>query len=172
MKNLLKISSALAIITGVVFIIGGVWAIYFTYINVSQEKIVTPADAAIPNKLVSGPLTLKAQSDIIREHTLKMTGGKTYAEMPRQVEKLDENQNVVIDTEGKPVMVNNTARDIWVTATALTTALHLGIITYAFSGFIILFGLISFWTGITFRIIYKKYENQSEEVLINLINKA
>ena len=36
------------------------------------------------------------------------------------------------------------------------TALNLGIITYAFSGFILLFGLISIWTGITFYALSRK----------------
>ncbi len=135
MKKLLIISSLLAISVGTILVVGGAWAVVFTYQNVSQEKIITPEDAAIPNTPVRGPLTLKSQADIIREHVLKMTGGKTYAEMSR-------------DDESRPM---------WITATTLTTALHLGIITYLFSGLIILFGLISIWTGIVFRALSKKY---------------
>lgn len=150
MKKLLKVSSVLAIIAGVILVVGGIWGIYFTYTNVSRENIVTPSDASMPEVAVRGPLSLKSQADVIREHTLKSTGGKTYAEMPRQIQKLDEMGNGVVDAEGKPIMVPNTARDIWITATALMTALNLGIVTYAFSGFIILFGLISLWTGYVF----------------------
>lgn len=156
MKKLLKISSLLAMFTGVVLIIGGVWALYFMSNNVSREKIVTPSDASIPEAPVKGPLSLKAQADAIREHTLKITNGKTYAEMPRQIQKLDDMGNGVVDAEGKPIMIPNTARDIWVTATVLMTALNLGIVAYAFSGFIILFGLISLWTGFVF---YKLAKN-------------
>lgn len=107
----------------------------FTYTNVSQEQIMTPSDAAIPNTLVRGPLTLKAQADIIREHVLKTTKGKTYAQMARD----DENRN------------------LWITATTLTTALHLAIITYLFSSLIILFGFISLWTGFVFGTLSKRY---------------
>lgn len=128
MKKLLKVSSCLAILVGVLMIIGGVWAICFTYQNVQQEKIVTPNDASIPNAPVLGPFTLKSQADIIRKHVLETTKGLTYAEMER----------------------TDTNRSLWITATTLTTALHLAIITYVFSGLIILFGLISFWTGIIF----------------------
>src|SRR3989338_5355058 len=123
MKKLLIASSILAVLAGIVLVAGGIWGIYFTYKNVSEEKIVTPKDSAIPEKPVRGPLTLKAQADIIREHTLRMTDGKT-------------------------VMVENTDRDIWITATTLRTALHLGILTYVFSGTILLFGLISIWIGV------------------------
>lgn len=129
-------------------VVGGAWGIVFTYKNVAREKIVTGADASIPNTPVRGPLTLMSQADIIREHTLKTTDGKVYAEMPRQIEKIDEN--------GKSAMVANTARDMWVTATTLTTTLQLGIVTYMFSGLILIIGLISIWTGIVFNRLSKK----------------
>lgn len=156
MKKLLITSSVLAIGVGIIMVIGGAWAVLFTYQNVSQENIVTPEDASIPSSPVRGPLTLKSQADVIRAHTLKKTDGKTYAEMPRQVAKLDEQGVPVLDAEGKPVMVANEVRDLWITVTTITTALHLGIITYLFSGFFILFGLISIWTGLVFGALSKK----------------
>mgnify|MGYP001591397925 FL=1 len=70
--------------------------------------------------------------------------------MPRQIPKVDENGKPVLDADGKPVMTANTARDIWITATTLITALHLGIFAYVFSGMVLLFGLISIWTGVVF----------------------
>ena len=157
MKKILIASSLFAVGAGIIMIVGGAWAVLFTYENVAQEHIVTPKDASIPNVPVRGPLTLKSEADVIREHTLKTTGGKTYAEMPQQIAKLDDNGKPVLDMEGKPVMVTNEARALWVTATALTTALHLGIITYLFSGLVILLGLISIWTGIVFGFLSKKY---------------
>ena len=156
-RKLLATSSFLAIVAGVAFIGAGVWGITFTYTNVARENITTPDDASIPGVPVAGPFTLKAQADIIRVHTLRATEGKTFAEMPRQVPKTDESGNPVLDENGKPVMVANTARDIWITATTLTTALNLGIVTYAFSGLILVFGLVSIWTGITFYALSQKY---------------
>ncbi len=157
MKKLLKVSSVLAVLAGIVLFVGGVWGITFTYQNISREKIVTAPDSAIPNVPLGGPMTLKAQADIIRHHTLSATGGKTYAEMPRQIAQVDASGKPVLDKDGKPVMINNTTRDMWVTATTLTTALNLGILTYVFSGLIILLGLISFWTGMVFGALSKKY---------------
>ena len=107
--------------------------------------------------MVEGPRTLKAQADIIRHHVLEATGGKTYAEMPREVQKVTADGKPVTDENGNPVMAANTSRDLWVTATALTTALNLGIITYAFSAFILLFGLVSIMTGVVFCALSKKF---------------
>ena len=96
MKKLLVLSSTLAVVAGLVLVAGSIWGIYFTYSNIARENIITPADASIPGKPVRGPFTLKAQADIIREHTLETTGGKTFAEMPRQIAKVDENGNQII----------------------------------------------------------------------------
>lgn len=156
MKNKLQFGGYLAIIAGLVLVIGGVWGISFTYKNVAQEKIVTGEDASIPNAKVIGPLTLKSQADIIREHTLKITEGKTYAEMPRFIEKKDDKGNIVLDKEGKAVLIENAARNIWITATSLTTAINLAIMSYAFSALIILFGLVSLFTGYLFLELSKK----------------
>jgi hypothetical protein len=156
MKKIFLASSVLASITGIVMIVGGVWGICFTYQNVVREKIVTPADASIPSAKVAGPLTLKSQADIIRHHTLATTGDKTYAEMPRQIEK--------VDASGQKTMVENTARNLWVTATTLTTALNLGIVTYVFSALVILLGLISIWNGIVFCMMYKKFNSFSSSI--------
>lgn len=156
MSSFLRLSAFFAIIAGIILIFGGIWGIKFTYQNIEQEKIVTPEDASIPNTPVGDPFTLKSQADVIRKHALGMTGGKTYSQMPRQVESVDENGKPVLDKEGKPVMIPNKARDIWITVTALTTALHLGILTYAFSAFTILMGSISVWTGIVFLVLSKK----------------
>ncbi len=156
MKKLLKISAVLAIVAGIVLVSGGLWGISFIHKNVAEEKIVTPDDSDMPGVPVSGPLSLKTQADIIREHTLKITGGLTYAEMPRQIPQLDAAGNPVIGADGKPVMINNATRDLWVTATTLRTALHLAIFAYVFSALTILIGLISIWTGFLFNALSKK----------------
>ncbi len=147
MKKLLTVSSVIMTVFGSLFILSGVWGIYFTYQNIAREKITTPEDAVPGKKPVRGPMTLQAQADIIRKHTLDQTNGQTYAEMPRQIEK--------VDTNNKPVMVPNTSRDIWITATTLTTALNLGILAYAVSTLTIALGVLSIVTGISFYYLAK-----------------
>ncbi len=153
---MLKVSSAIALVSGVILLSCGIWGVAFTYTNVARENIITPEDASIPGVPVRGPLTLKAQADIIRVHMLKTTDGKTYAEMPRQIPKLDQDGTPVLDETGQTIMVPNTARDMWVTATTLTSALHLGILAYALSGAILLFGIVSIWVGILFSFLSKR----------------
>ncbi len=51
--------------------------------TLASENIVTAEDADIPLVAVTGPEEAKAQAEAIREHTLKITGGKTYAELAR-----------------------------------------------------------------------------------------
>jgi hypothetical protein len=149
MKKMLRVSGLLGILAGIFMLGVSIYGICFTYQNVVRENIVTPADASIPNAPLRGPFTLKAQADIIREHALKASDGKTYAEMPSKVPQMDAQGNPVLDSQGKPVMISNAARTTWVTATTLTTALNLGIITYAFSALVFFMGLVTIWTGVT-----------------------
>ena len=45
MKKLLKVSSVLAVIAGLLLVAGGIWGTSFTYKNVARENITTPDDA-------------------------------------------------------------------------------------------------------------------------------
>ncbi|MFW0871173.1 MAG: hypothetical protein ACKKL4_01830 [Patescibacteria group bacterium] len=157
MKKLLKVSSLLAIIIGSILVASALWGIVFTYTNVTREHITTTSDASIPSAPVRGPLTLKSQADIIRDHTLSITEGETFAQMPRQIPKLDAEGNSILDEEGNIVMEANTARDIWFKATALTTALQLAIFAYAFSLIVLVFGFYSIVIGIVFYTLAKRY---------------
>jgi len=49
----------------------------------AAERIITAEDAEIPLARVDSAAEAKAQADIIQEHTLAITEGKTYAELPR-----------------------------------------------------------------------------------------
>jgi hypothetical protein len=49
----------------------------------ADERIITAEDAEIPLAEVDSASEAKAQADVIREHILETTGGKTYAELDR-----------------------------------------------------------------------------------------
>ncbi len=133
MKKMLKISSLITILAGMIMIGSGSWGLIFTHNSIKREKITTHSEASIPNVLIAGPLTLKSQADVIRVHTLRATGGKTFAETP-----------------------TTTPRDIWITALTLTTALNFGILAYILSGAALLLGLVFIWIGIAFFALSKK----------------
>jgi hypothetical protein len=62
--------------------------------TLADERIITAEDATIPLADVDTAAEAKAQADIIRQHALESTGGKTYAELDRT----DPNRNVYLNS--------------------------------------------------------------------------
>jgi hypothetical protein len=91
-----------------------------------------------------------AQADIITHHQLENTEGLYYSQMDRTVPQLDENGEVVLDENGEAVMVPNEARASWLDATTLTTALSVGILSYALAGLAVAVGLTLVFVGFVF----------------------
>jgi hypothetical protein len=78
----------------------------------------------------------------MRIHALEATGGQTYAEMPRYATADGKGTNdatKALQANGKPV--SNAARDIWVTETALATALNVSYMADQLSLFSIVIGV-------------------------------
>lgn len=146
----LAIAGIMAVVVGLGGVLGGSFGVWYTYDQAVAQNVVTPDDAVIPETPVRGPFTMWAQSDIITHHMLESTGGLYYAEMDREVPQVDEAGEVVLDENGEPVMVPNELRSSWLNATALTTALGLGIVSYALSAFAIVTGLTLVVVGYAF----------------------
>ena len=96
--------------------------------NIAREQIVGTPDMAksVANKQVKTGAQAKAFAAGMRKHTLEATGGQVYAQMGRFLDKAgkptsDEKLAAKDPKTGQPV--ENGARNIWVTSTALTTAL-------------------------------------------------
>jgi hypothetical protein len=139
-SKLFTIVALLAFVVGGFSALGGLGGIVYTYQQASVESITTPGDAPIPDAPVRGPLTMWSQSEAITMHQLDRTDGLRYAEMDREVPQVDEAGEPILDEAGEPVMGPNLDRLSWVDATALTTVLGVGIISYAFSAFAIAVG--------------------------------
>ncbi len=152
----LLIAGILAMVVGFGSIAGGIFGAWYTYDHAVAQDVVTPDDAAIPETPVRGPFTMWAQADIINHHQLESTGGLYYAQMDRTVPQLDESGEAVLDANGEAVMVPNEARASWITATTLTTALGMGIMAYALSGFAIAVGVTLMVIGFVFLYLRKK----------------
>ena len=92
----------------------------------------------------------------MRKHALEATNGRTYAEMGRFVDKSGKETNneklAAKDPKtGQPV--ENQARNIWVTETALSTALNVAYFAERVSVFSIVMGFALLLTGVGFLVL-------------------
>jgi hypothetical protein len=92
----------------------------------------------------------------MRKHTLEATGGQTYSQMGRFLDRngdptSDEAQAAKDPKTGQPVA--NEARNIWVTETALSTALNVAYFGERVGVFGIVMGIALLLTGIGFLIL-------------------
>src|ERR671918_2677753 len=124
--------------------------------NLAREQIVGTPDSTIPGQKVDTGAEAKAFANVIRKHTLEATGGQTYAQMGRF---LDENGKPTSDEAaaakdpktGEPV--ENGLRNMWVTSTALSTALNTAYFAESVATFAIVMGLAMLLTGIGFLVL-------------------
>ena len=124
--------------------------------DLAQEKIVGTPDSAIPGKLVDTGSRAHAFANVMRKHALEATNGRTYAEMGRFIDKRGKETNneklAAKDPKtGQPV--ENQARNIWVTETALSTALNVAYFAERVSVFSIVMGFALLLTGVGFLVL-------------------
>ncbi len=101
----------------------------------------------------------RAFAKIMRMHTLEASGGVTYAQMgryqsaakPTDQKGTDDEAAAAKDSSGQPMA--NGARNLWVTETALTTALNTSYMAAQLSVFGIVVGIALLLTGIGLMIL-------------------
>ena len=126
--------------------------------NIAREQIVGTPDmaASVAGKKVETGAQAKAFANGIRKHTLEATGGQVYSEMGRFLTAAgkptsDEKAAAVDKATGKPV--ENPARNIWITSTALSTALNTSYFAEQVAMFAIVMGVALLLTGIGFLVL-------------------
>jgi hypothetical protein len=130
--------------------------------KLAQENIVASADdpaakeQGIAGSKIDTGEEAKAFAAMMREHTLAITGGRTYAEMGRFLDKngketSDENLAAKDPKSGQPV--TNPVREVWVTETALATALNQSFFAERVAVFSIVMGVALLLTGIGFLVL-------------------
>ena len=90
-----SIASITSIVVGIIMAVAGVvtWVVIST--TLADQKITVSDDAnCAAGDDVKGPVSAYCQADIIDHHTLKITGGKTYAELDQE----DPNRAVAMDS--------------------------------------------------------------------------
>src|SRR5919106_2418086 len=124
--------------------------------DLAREQIVGTEDSTIPNQKVDTGSEAQAFAAVIRKHTLEATGGQTYSQMgrfigkdgkPTSAEKLAAKD----PKTGEPV--ENGLRNMWVTSTALSTALNTAYFAESVATFAIVMGLAMLLTGIGFLVL-------------------
>jgi hypothetical protein len=153
-----------AIIASVILIAFGIGAVVAGFVGrdqvrdeLAREHIVgTPDMKEIANEKVDTGGEAREFAAGIRRHTLEATGGQTYADMPRFQGKSGEPTNdeaaaAVDPKSGEPV--DNPQRQIWVTSTALQTALNTSYFAEQVALFSMVMGVALLLTGIGFLVL-------------------
>ena len=124
--------------------------------DLAREQIVGTPDSTIPGQLVDTGSEAEAFAKVMRKHALEATGGQTYAQMGRYMGKdgkatNDEKLAAVDPKSGKPV--DNPVRNLWVTETALSTALHSSYFAESVATFAMVMGFALMITGAGFLVL-------------------
>ncbi|GAB4337936.1 MAG: hypothetical protein Kow0010_26160 [Dehalococcoidia bacterium] len=123
--------------------------------RLAEENIIGTEDSSIPGQLVDTGAEAKAFADVMRKHTLASTDGRTYSELPRYIDENGAETNdrdlAAKDEFGNPIA--NPLRDLWVTETALTTALNTAYFAEQVATFSIVVGVALIVTAIGFLVL-------------------
>ena len=146
-------ASVILIAFGIGSIVVGINGRDRVHTDLAREQIVGTPDSTIPNQLVDTGSEAQAFANVMRKHTLEATGGQTYSEMGRFLDANgkptnDENKAAKDAKTGQPV--ENGLRNLWVTETALTTALNTSYFAESVATFAIAMGAALLLTGIGF----------------------
>jgi hypothetical protein len=152
-------ASVILIVFGIGSIVVGISGRDRVQSDLAREQIVGTPDSTIPGQLVDTGSEAQAFANVMRKHTLEATGGQTYAQMGRYLDTNgkptdDENKAAKDAKTGQPV--ENGLRNMWVTETALTTALNTAYFAESVATFVIAMGAALLLTGIGFLVMVIK----------------
>jgi F0F1-type ATP synthase membrane subunit c/vacuolar-type H+-ATPase subunit K len=128
-------------------------------IAAEAKKAGLPSTISLPTVDVAGqPINTgeraRAFASYMRIHALEATGGLPYSQMPRFATtdgKGTNDENLALKAGGRPV--DNAARNIWVTETALSTALNTSYMAEQTALFGIVVGIALLLSGLGFGIL-------------------
>jgi len=130
--------------------------------EIAAQKITATPDAGeitggklTPGQAITTGADAKAFADVMEYHALEATKGQYYAEMGRFMTASGQPTNdeaaAAKTPEGQPV--ENGLRNLWVTETALTTALNTSFFAERVAVFSIVMGAALLLTGIGFFVL-------------------
>ncbi len=156
------ISGAVLIVFGIAAIAMGVNGRNEVRDQLAAQQITATPDAP---ELTDGALEpgepidtggeAKEFATIMEHHALESTGGLRYAEMGRYLtesgEMTDDESEAAVGENGRPV--ENGLRNLWVTQTALATALNMAYMAEQLALFGIVVGVALLLTGVGFLVL-------------------
>ena len=156
------IAGAVLIAFGVVAIFMGVNGRSEVRDALAAQKITATPDAAEitdgalqPGEEIRTGAQAKEFATIMEFHALESTGGQRYAEMGRFLtesgEETSDEAAAAKDENGRPV--ENGLRNLWVTETALSTALNMSYMAEQLALFGIVVGIALVLTGVGFLVL-------------------
>lgn len=124
-----------SVVLGIILILGGIT----TWVMVSNtlgDQNITVADDAncLAGDDVNGPFSAYCQADIIEQHTLESTDGKTYAELDR----------------------DDPLRDVAMNSAFLQSSLFTSVVAFGVAGMAILMGIVFVLLGLGMKDVGEK----------------
>jgi hypothetical protein len=123
--------------------------------GLDTSKLDFPTQS-VAGKAINTGTRARIFAQYMRIHTFEATGGKTYSQMGRFLTPAGKDTNDVAAAAKDPKTgqpVENGKRNIWVTETALTTALNVSYMAQQLALFSIVVGVALFLSGIGFIIL-------------------
>jgi hypothetical protein len=124
---------------------------------------------SVANKPITTGSEARCFAQYMRIHTFEATGGQTYAQMPRYATPDGKGTNdatAATKVNGQPV--DNPVRNLWVTETALTTALNQSYLASQLANFGIVVGVALILAGFGFGILALAGALRSKDGMVHL----
>jgi hypothetical protein len=142
----------------------------------AQKAGLDVRQLTLPTKSVAGLAIdtgdrARTFAQYMRIHTLEATGGLTYAQMPRFATEDGKGTNdpaVALKDPKSGQPVDNAKRSIWVTETALTTALNTSYLAEQISLFGVVVGIALLLSGIGFGVRAAAGALRGRETMVRL----
>ena len=143
--NTARFAGILSLIAGIVLIVAGAvtWGLITT--NLAEQNITVAQDSKmLAGDEVNGPFSAFAEAQIINEHALDATGGKTYAELGAEVRTAEQAGDTALaeELQGQRNTVMN--------ASFLRASLFTSVVSYGVSALVIGLGVLFLVFGAAF----------------------
>jgi hypothetical protein len=140
-------------------------------LNTSTLELPT---CSVANKDVNSGSTARCFASYMRIHALEASHGAVYSQMPRYASASGAGTNeagaALKDSKGQPM--ENPARNVWVTETALSTALNASYMGEQLSLFGIMVGLALLLSGIGFAVLTFAGALRNPETALGFVHRV